>query len=291
MQNSQKVNGAYREFLLEQTPYLLELVKRAGAKTLEFYQKSDLAVELKSDSSPVTLADKEANRILCEGLNKFNLPIISEEGHLATWEERKQYSGVWILDPLDGTKAFVKGEREFTVNLAFVEKGMALYGIIYAPVLDEICWSQFDKVFWQKGDKKQELKRAPSAFISRVGFLKEDCLKEDFSTEKEKEKETQENKPRIFVSKSSSDNQATRDFLQKIGEYDLVKASSSWKFCAMAKDEADIYPRFGTTCEWDIAAGDAIISALGGQVLEASTGKKLSYNKPNLENPHFIASL
>lgn len=257
----QKVTGAYTSFLAEKTPYLLDLVKKAGARILDFYQKNNLDIKLKSDASPVTLADKQANSILCEGLKKFGLPIISEEGQIQNWQKRKNYKGVWILDPLDGTRAFIKGEGEFTVNLAFIENSVALYGIIYAPVLDEICWTFNDKVFWQKDTQTKELKVGASAKI-----------------------------PRIFVSRTSSDNTETREFLQKIGDYELVKTSSSWKFCELAKNNADIYPRFGTTCEWDIAAGDAILAKMGGKIVDATSGEKLTYNKEDLTNPFFIAS-
>lgn len=263
---SKKPTGAYENFLQENCFYLLDLVRKAGAEILLYFKRDDLEVELKSDSSPVTLADKKANKILCEGLKKFNFPIISEEGYLASWQERKNYTGVWILDPLDGTRAFVKGEDEFTVNLAFVENGMALFGIIYAPVLDEICWGGFGTAFFQKGTiDKKNIQKLQAGKIREI--------------------------PRIFVSRNSSNNSQTEKFLQKFEKYELVKASSSWKFCEMAKGNADIYPRFGTTCEWDIAAGDAIISALGGNVINAETGEKLKYNKENLENPFFVANI
>ena len=248
---------------------LLEAVKTlaraAGAAIMEIYERSDFGVMEKEDQSPLTLADQASNRIICEGLERLapRFPIISEENKLTPFEIRKEYSYVWLVDPLDGTKEFIKRNGDFTVNIALI-KGTALeMGVVYIPALDELYWAWKGMgAFWECNGIVQPLQTTPFK-LSDAG-LRVVCSRSHMSAE-------------------------TEAFIKKLKDPELVSRGSALKFLLLAKGEAHIYPRLGPTMEWDTGAAQMILEEAGGEVLEANTSMPLSYNKENLLNPYFIA--
>lgn len=248
----------------------------AGKAILKVYGTDDFQVELKSDNSPLTLADRDAHNVIVEHLNKTDIPILSEEGRGIPFEERKNWNHFWLVDPLDGTKEFVKRNGEFTVNIALIEIGKPIMGVIYVPVTDVLYVGELNEGAYRvrnaSGYKTQE-ERLYAAQILPV-----------------------ERKDTIFkvVASRSHMSPETESYIDKLRqEYDkveIVSKGSSLKLCLVAEGEADIYPRFGPTSEWDTAAGHAIVLASGGKVVLASNETiDLKYNKENILNPYFIA--
>ena len=242
---------------------------RAGNKTLEYY-KDDIEVTYKNDSSPLTKADLAANKIIKTALHNLDttIPILSEES-LVEWGTRKSWNKYWLVDPLDGTKEFIKNNGEFTVNIALVEKNNPILGVIFAPAKSAIY-------FAQKGygsftiDTSKELNNLDEA--TQISVLK------------------QSDPVRIIGSRSHSNNSFTTWVNEKFPNAQIIQAGSSLKFCLIADGNADIYPRFGPTSEWDIAAGHIILNEAGGKILTLSN-KEIKYNKKeSLLNPEFIAS-
>jgi len=236
---------------------LIPLIKEAGKAIMEVYN-SDIQVDLKSDNSPVTAADLAANKIIVEKLKETGIPILSEESQNESADERKNWTKVWIVDPLDGTKEFIKKTSEFTVNIALVENGTPIAGVVYAPALGTIYY----------GEENEALK------ITDEG--------------EEKIQTSIPGSPLRIVASKSHMSEETEKFLEKIGEYTLVQSGSSLKFCLIAEGTADLYPRHGPTMEWDTAAAHAVLEAAGGAVKQLN-GEELHYNKSDLKNPFFIA--
>lgn len=238
----------------------------AGDLILEIYQTS-FVVDVKADASPVTEADRKAGMLIEQQLASTGIPVISEEGDIAPWSERKQWEKVWLVDPLDGTKEFVKRNGEFTVNIALVEKEKPVLGVIYAPVMDLLYAGTLSTGIRKWTEAK---KNYPGSGEIRKGDAR----------------------PFTLVASRSHRNPETEAYiLQKQLEHpDLIciTAGSSLKFCLVAEGSADEYPRFGPTMEWDTAAGHALCLAMGKNVLEMSTGLPLLYNKENLFNPDFV---
>lgn len=236
----------------------------AGAAILEVYA-ADFSVETKGDDSPVTAADMAAHRIIARELGRLtpDIPLLSEEGAAIDWATRKEWTRYWLVDPLDGTREFVKRNGEFTVNIALIESGVPRMGIVYAPVLDYL-------VHAQKG----------------VG-----CWLHDRGTTKDIALSTRRPAPaklRVAASRSHLDTR-TVHVLDAIGEHERIGLGSSLKFCRLAEGRMDVYPRFGPTSEWDTAAGQCVLEAAGGVVLGLD-GSPFRYNrKPSLLNPDFIA--
>jgi 3'(2'), 5'-bisphosphate nucleotidase len=242
---------------------------RAGNKILEYY-KDDIEVTHKNDSSPLTKADLASNKIIKTALHNLDttIPILSEES-LVAWSTRKSWNKYWLVDPLDGTKEFIKNNGEFTVNIALVEKNNPILGVIFAPAKSAIY-------FAQKGygtftiDTSVELNSLDKA--TQISVLK------------------QSDPVRIIGSRSHSNNSFTTWVNEKFPNAQIIQAGSSLKFCLIANGNADIYPRFGPTSEWDIAAGHIILNEAGGKILTLSN-KEIKYNqKESLLNPEFIAS-
>lgn len=230
---------------------------------------TDFKVELKSDDSPVTIADKNSNVILMKALAKTGVLIVSEEENPHTYEDRKGKT-IWLVDPLDGTKDFIRKNDEFCICIALVENGIPIFGIIAAPVTKEIIFGGRD---------------IPS---SKIKYGETDYLNEKFRLPKIYEDELNaviysrtQVTPRIdaFIEQQS----------EKHGEIDRIKKGSALKFFDLVKNSAQVYIRLWPTMEWDIAAGQAIYEALGGEVLNLSTFEPLDYNKADLHNPEFIA--
>ena len=247
----------------------------AGLEIMKVYN-SDFDYELKDDASPLTIADKNANDIINEYLVKTNIPIISEENAQIDYDVRKEWSTCWIVDPLDGTKEFIKRNGEFTVNIALIENGKPILGVIYVPV---------EKKLYYGDVLKQE---AHSAILDSHFNSIEDILT------KAKIMVAGKNKTQLIkvVGSRSHMNQETIDFVNSLKKEDkqveVVSKGSSLKFCLVAEGKADIYPRFAPTMEWDTAAAHAICKACGVSVISEITKNELMYNKENLLNPWFI---
>ncbi|HDR89192.1 MAG TPA: 3'(2'),5'-bisphosphate nucleotidase [Bacteroidetes bacterium] len=248
----------------------------AGEEIMRVLAEPGLQVREKADLSPVTEADMRAHRVITSKLMDTGIPVLSEEGRDIPYEERRKWEYYWLVDPLDGTREFIDGTGEFTVNIALIGGGDPLFGVIYVPVRREM--------FFTGTDGKLFSLRIP-----------EGCLDAGEMERLAAEVKPQEQKPgsplRVVASRSHL-NEETRAFigLLKKEHPDLLTVSrgSSLKFCMMARGEADLYPRLGKTMEWDTAAGQAIARAAGCRVLRMADHRPLRYNKPSLENPWFV---
>jgi 3'(2'), 5'-bisphosphate nucleotidase len=266
--------------------YLAEAIRaaaQAGRAILEVYH-TDFQVEDKADRSPLTLADKRSHQIITAALQPFGLPLLSEEGREVPWQTRSAWDRLWVVDPLDGTKEFVKRNDEFTVNIALVENKIPVMGVIYVPVAGTLYFAQreigaFKVTGFDCGDARriaapvvladllQGAQRLPLAESPGAAFT-------------------------IAGSRSHGTGELARfveDQRRRRGRIEFISAGSSLKFCLVAEGKADIYPRFGPTSEWDTAAGQAIVTASGGSVVAQETGRPLVYNKQDLLNPWFFA--
>ena len=265
-------------YRMENIKELIETAVLAGRAILEIYD-SDFDIELKSDLSPLTEADKKSHRIICEYLNSTGWPVLSEEGKEIPFEERKNWNQFWLVDPLDGTKEFIKRNGEFTVNIALIEDQKPVLGVIYAPVSDELFF----------GEEKTGAFKVENASRS-LSDLKQTA--DWMNTSNRIPVIRQDSMFRIVASRSHL-NRETEDFINHVSQekrnIELVSKGSSLKLCLLAEGKADIYPRFAPTMEWDTAAGHAIVSAAGGKVIHAEHKMELKYNKENLLNPWFIA--
>lgn len=234
----------------------------AGEAIMKVYEEKDFTsiIDFKADNSPLTLADKYAHEAIVWQLNLFEpcLPIISEEGENIDYEQRKDWASYWLIDPLDGTKEFIKRNGEFTVNIALMENNKPVWGIVYAPVKQVLYW----------GGKN-------------YGAYK------IISNQSKSIKVSERNTQLVAASSRShaSENIASANF-------DIVKnivVGSSLKFCMVAEGIADVYERAGPTMEWDTAAGHAVLEGAGGS-LTMLDGNIFLYNKPNMLNPGFLSS-
>ena len=240
------------------------IAKEAGNAIMQVY-KQDFEVEYKKDSSPLTLADKKANDIIEDGLNKLpvNFPILSEEGKEIPYGDRKHWEYFWLVDPLDGTKEFVKKNGEFTVNIALIRRDTPVLGVVYAPALDVCYWAKQDKGAFKDGQK------LPLKTVN------------------------QRNAYKIVASRShmSDETQAFIDAINTQREKKLISIGSSLKICLVAEGEADIYPRLGPTMEWDTGAAHAIIQESGKSIKSYTNFQYLEflYNKKKLFNYNFVA--
>lgn len=245
---------------------VITIAKKAGKAILEIYEnEADFQVKNKADKSPLTIADQAANKIICEGLEKLAVqyPIVSEENKAIPYEQRKDYQHFWLVDPLDGTKEFIKRNGEFTVNIALIKDQQPVAGVVYAPCLDEMYWAI-------KGE---------GAFI----------VKDGVSTKLHPDTFNWSDKALKLVCSRSHLNADTEQFVAGFDEPDLVATGSSLKFLILAKGDAHIYPRLAPTMEWDTGAAQIILEEAGGAVINNETKEPLLYNKEVLLNPHFIA--
>ncbi|TYA52222.1 3'(2'),5'-bisphosphate nucleotidase CysQ [Formosa maritima] len=239
---------------------VIAVAKAAGKAILEIYNADDFGIEIKADESPLTLADKAAHRIIVEGLKDTRLPVLSEEGKLIDFSKRQKWREFWMVDPVDGTKEFIKRNGEFTVNIALIRDNKPVFGVVYAPVLDKLYYGG----------------EGLGAFM----------IEKDKITILETNKNTT-NIVRIVASRSHL-NQDTQDFIDQFETTEIISMGSSLKFMLVAEGKADIYPRFAPTMEWDTAAAHAILVGLGIEVIEPKTKLPLHYNKLNLLNPYFM---
>lgn len=237
-------------------------------------------VVLKADFSPVTLADKEADQIIREALEDTNIPVLSEEGDMIPFEERKKFPYLWIVDPLDGTKEFVARNGDFTVNIALVKDGKPILGVVTAPVKDELFYGIPGEGAWKWS-----------------GFMSADMDGFSFAPSNGERLVALPAAPageiKSFVGTKSHKTEPLHEMFEYLNQYypncNIWDIGSSLKFCMVAEGKADAYPRYNSINEWDTAAGQAVIEGSGGKVLELATGKPVRYNKPNLRQPRFIA--
>jgi 3'(2'), 5'-bisphosphate nucleotidase len=247
----------------------------ASREILKIYLREDFGIEMKADNSPLTIADKAANAIITNHLTG-NIPILSEEGKTIPWETRKNWSRFWLVDPLDGTKEFIKRNGEFTVNIALIENGEPQLGVIVVPVSGELYYADAN------GSYKSIINLNDNG--STTGAI----LKNSIKLPSEKP-----GKNFVVVGSRSHQNPETELYINNLDTggkpLQMVTKGSSLKLCMVATGEANCYPRLGPTMEWDIAAGHAIAHFAGKSVTRLD-GQPLIYNKEDLLNPWFVVS-
>jgi len=261
---------------------LLEIAKRAaqeaGSEILKIYTdpSQNFGIEKKTDNSPLTLADKVANTCIMYHLLKTGIPVLSEEGSHLPFKERKTWHSLWIVDPLDGTKEFIKKNGEFTVNIALVEDGTPVLGVIYIPVTGVMYYGIVGEGAW---------KETPSNSPSKGRTI------ESLPIEGERGGGLEDGSFVVVASRShmSPETEAYVEEIRRLHpNVQLISSGSSIKICLVAEGVADSYPRFAPTMEWDTAAGDAIARSAGKRVINVQTGSPLVYNKEDLHNPWFL---
>ncbi len=248
------------------TRELLDIARRAGDAIMDIYQdEASFGIERKADDSPLTRADRAANRIICDALAQLpvGFPIISEENKQLDFSERRHFGSFWLVDPLDGTKEFIKRNGEFTVNIALIESGKPVLRAVFAPALEEMYWGDTDRGAFRQVNGQAVAMRAASFALTDPEL-------------------------RVVCSRSHL-NTATQAFMEQLDHPQTAPRGSSLKFMLLAKGEAHLYPRLGPTMEWDTGAAQCILEAAGGKVIDQQTRRPLRYNKESLLNPHFIA--
>ena len=238
-----------------------EAAIKAGDKILQIYG-NEFSVSYKEDKSPLTIADQKANDIIESYLLKTNIPILSEEGKLTEYKDRKNWKLLWIVDPLDGTKEFVKRNGEFTVNIALVKNGKPILGVIFVPVKGWLYYGSSNGSFREINEKKVKLPLDKKSTNFKV------------------------------VGSRSHQSPETKEYFEDIKKrkknVEIVSMGSSLKICLVAEGSADVYPRFAPTMEWDTAAGHAIANHAGKKLIDLNTKKEMTYNRQNLKNNWFI---
>jgi 3'(2'), 5'-bisphosphate nucleotidase len=243
------------------------IARAAGTEIMRIYEdEADFGIEHKADHSPLTRADQAANAVIVAGLEQlaFQAPIISEENKQVPYADRQDYDYFWMVDPLDGTKEFIKRNGEFTVNIALVRKHKVVLGVVYVPVTGELFWAAHLLGAYRVANGAEQ--RIQTATFS----LSDPHLK--------------------VVASRSHLNPDTQAFIHQLNQPELVSKGSSLKFLLVAAGEAHLYPRLAPTMEWDTAAAQIVVEEAGGRVLQAGTEEPVVYNKPNLLNPHFVVS-
>ncbi len=241
----------------------------AGEAIMEVHLSGNFEVDTKADDSPLTKADKTAHAIISRSLATTGLPILSEEGSHGLFEERQSWQWYWLVDPLDGTKEFIKKNGEFTVNIALMQAQTLVAGVIYAPVLQTLYFgSKETGVFKETGNERTQLLPLPEKLSFEKILSKPDA---------------------VIAASRTHLNPETEAFISQFGNADRVTMGSSLKFMLLAENKADIYPRFGPTMEWDTAAGHAILNALNRSIYQTDLKTELVYNKRDLHNPSFVA--
>lgn len=251
------------------SPSVIELSRQAGAAIREVYSRDDYAVQHKADQSPLTAADLAAHDIIVEGLGKLTpgVPVLSEESVSIGWDVRQQWSRYWLVDPLDGTREFIKGNGEFTVNIALIESGVPVLGVVYGPALDLLYWGGRELGAWKETAGQRQAIRTAKIQPGQRSL-------------------------RIVASRTHRGPklEAWLANTQKtFPEQELVSMGSSLKICLVAEAVADIYPRLALTSEWDTAAAQAVLEAAGGKLVDANYREYRYNRKADLLNPFFFA--
>ena len=247
---------------------------QAGKAILEIYHSGEFDIELKGDNSPLTRADTASHNVIMSYLEPTDIPVLSEEGKAIAYEERKDWSQLWIVDPIDGTKEFIKRNGEFTINIALIENNRPLIGVIFVPVTGELYFSS-----------------------KEIGAFKVAVDLEDYDLDALLEKANKlplqrEDKTFTIVASRSHMSKETEEYVQQMrdlhGEVHLISKGSSLKLCMVAEGAANCYPRFAPTMEWDTAAGQAICEHAGFEVIDWDTKKNMLYNREELLNNWFL---
>lgn len=276
--------------------------KEAGDAVIEVYN-TNFSVEHKEDNSPLTLADKRSHEVITRHLTHSSMgqktctsrPVLSEEGKHIPYKERKHWEYFWLIDPLDGTREFIKRNGEFTVNIALIHDGRPVLGVIYAPVLQVLYFAAEGIGAYKLSDKNNVLDsyRLDAGDEKGIDVLKNISQKLPLTEEPAVIRD--DPLTIVIVASRSHLSKETEDYIddlkQKYQKIEMISVGSSLKLCFIAEGRANVYPRFGPTMEWDTAAGQAIVEAAGGRVVESQTGVPLRYNKENLINPWFISVL
>ncbi|AVR46915.1 3'(2'),5'-bisphosphate nucleotidase [Christiangramia fulva] len=246
----------------------------AGKEIMSIYNSGEFNVEEKGDNSPLTTADTASNVAINEYLKSTDIPIISEENKQTDYKERKNWKKCWIVDPLDGTKEFLKRNGEFTVNIALIEDKLPVMGVIYVPAQNLLYYADKENAYRQK--------------------VEADFNSFDHSNSEKIGPKKVTDKIQVVGSRSHM-NEETRNYISILEkkyekETEVVSKGSSLKFCLVAEGKADVYPRFAPTMEWDTAAGQAICKAVGLKVIDQKTGEEMLYNREKLLNNYFLVS-
>ncbi len=256
---------------LEEVELLLEIAHDAGKAIMEIYKSGDFETIFKDDeiNSPLTAADMAAHNIIVASLRNYTpgVPVLTEESEQMEFKDRAGYDQFWLVDPLDGTKEFIKKNDEFTVNIALIEKGKPVFGVVYAPALEVTYYG----VVGGAAFKAKNYSGSGKVTADKINV-----------------RAYNKGGPRAVASKSHRGENIDK-FFEKIGNVECMSKGSSLKLCLVAEGVADIYPRFGPTMEWDTAAAHAVVIAAGGQVTDLS-GNDLKYNKRDLHNPFFMVT-
>jgi 3'(2'), 5'-bisphosphate nucleotidase len=269
----------------------------AGQAILQVYHSADFKVEKKADKSPLTLADRRAHEVIMQHLSKFDLPILSEEGKNIPYDERKNWDTFWLVDPLDGTKEFIKKNGEFTVNIAMITNHKPVAGVVFVPDKNILYFASneigsfkvdigqiADLLSGKSGnnDRPLDLSETEAADMLSALIGRSTNLPINQST----------NQPYTIAGSRSHSTPELEAFVEEKrkehGEVEFISAGSSLKLCLVAEGRADIYPRTGPTMEWDTGAGQAIVEFSGGKVYQYDTTEPLLYNKEDLLNPWFV---
>jgi 3'(2'), 5'-bisphosphate nucleotidase len=241
---------------------IVELARQAASAIMEVYD-SEFAIQHKDDKSPLTAADMASHRVILEGLRRLHpeLPALSEESAAIDFGERSAWQRYWLIDPLDGTKEFIKRNGEFTVNIALIDRGEAVLGVVCVPVSGRVYYGVRGQGAWS-----QDADQAPEPIQVRA----------------------RHGRPVQVAGSRSHAGDSLRRYLDNLGEHEIVSMGSSLKLCLVAEGRADLYPRLGPTSEWDTAAAQAVVEAAGGRVTDTAM-QPLRYNtKDSLLNPHFF---
>jgi 3'(2'), 5'-bisphosphate nucleotidase len=251
------------------TEIAIKAAIKAGKEILDVYYNFDFGVEFKSDNSPLTIADKRAHNVITDILGETEIPVLSEEGKAISYDERKNWKLFWLVDPLDGTKEFIKRNDEFTVNIALIESNTPIAGVVYVPVTKELYWGNsygsFKAIVEDGNDALTNMQQLPLTFT-----------KENF----------------IVAGSRTHMNTETERYIQSLDtkgkRIEMKSKGSALKICMVAEGVADIYPRLAPTMEWDTAAGHAIVIFAGKEIVQYENNESLVYNKENLLNPSFV---
>jgi 3'(2'), 5'-bisphosphate nucleotidase len=247
----------------ELLPTAIRAAERAGSEILKVYYTNDFQIEVKGDQSPLTLADRQAHRVISEELSSTGLPLLSEEGKAIPYDERRLWDYFWLVDPLDGTKEFLKRNGEFTVNIALIHQQKPVLGVVAVPVTGDLYYASKQGGAFVK--RNSQTHRLP--VLSGAGFINSQV--------------------RVVASRSHL-NEETTAYINTLKNPVLLSKGSSLKFMLIAEGLADVYPRFAPTMEWDTAAAHAIVSEVGYGVYKKDTAQELVYNKQDLLNPYFV---
>jgi len=270
----------------------------AGNAILQVYHSTDFKIEEKDDKSPLTRADRRAHEVIVKHLSEFDIPVLSEEGKDIPYDERKNWDTFWIVDPLDGTKEFIKKNGEFTVNIAMISNHKPVAGVVFVPDKNILYFASseigsYRVKIGQLGDWLNSKFGNKSWFENLSDSEIDDTLSELIRRSARLPVSDSTGKPYTIAGSRSHSTPELEAFVEErrkeYGEVEFISAGSSLKLCLVAEGRADIYPRTGPTMEWDTGAGQAIVECSGGKVYQYDTTEPLKYNKENLLNPWFVA--